>query len=388
MKSYVYFLSMLFFSTLTYGQTDQVKIEITNGGDLIYDGVRLQMDNANLIIGQEAGKNIDPNASGNTVLGKLAGNALKTGNNNTIIGENAGLKTLGNGNVLIGYDSGRNETGDEKLYISNSDTSDPLIYGDFRTKTLRVNNFLDVVDDITIGNDAFIYGALNVDNDIEAQGDLYLGGTAQVGLLEIEANNPTLNFSSNSDAKYDLSYQSFTDQFIIKEAGASQNTMEFNEGNVTLPHYQGSENAPLIVDENGKLARGLAEVRNYNIYDFTDPFDQGTYRRYRKGVRLPDGMVVDGIKGFFLDNEPGSNTGVMDTFYGLLRRQSKTDNNAFPEEIFRISGLNTPMGYYQQFQSLAPSIVGGDVIDNDNYIYFLEVFVCNACEFREIVIVE
>jgi hypothetical protein len=45
----------------------------------------------------------------------------------------------GFGNVFLGSHAGAKETGSEKLYIDNSDTSTPLIYGDFSTNYLRFN---------------------------------------------------------------------------------------------------------------------------------------------------------------------------------------------------------------------------------------------------------
>jgi hypothetical protein len=43
----------------------------------------------------------------------------------------AGQSATGNGNIFIGYNAGSYETGSNKLYIANSNTSKPLIYGDF-----------------------------------------------------------------------------------------------------------------------------------------------------------------------------------------------------------------------------------------------------------------
>lgn len=88
------------------------------------------------------------------------------GNNNTAIGANSGLN-VGNGsrntfvgyesgagyfipmepqsvspdsaNVFIGYKSGKYESGSNKLYIANSETLNPLIWGDFNLGKLNFN---------------------------------------------------------------------------------------------------------------------------------------------------------------------------------------------------------------------------------------------------------
>ncbi|WP_452220238.1 hypothetical protein [Lacinutrix salivirga] len=50
------------------------------------------------------------------------------------------------GNVFIGYQSGLQESGSNKLYIENSDSSTPLIYGDFNANEVEVNGTLKVAN--------------------------------------------------------------------------------------------------------------------------------------------------------------------------------------------------------------------------------------------------
>lgn len=62
---------------------------------------------------------------------------------NTIVGYQAGYgTTTGVSNVFLGYQAGFNETGSNKLYISNTSTSNPLIYGEFNNSILRINGKL------------------------------------------------------------------------------------------------------------------------------------------------------------------------------------------------------------------------------------------------------
>jgi hypothetical protein len=82
----------------------------------------------------------------NTILGSFAGYNNLKGNYNTILGYNAGhSNTEGSGNVFIGNSAGYNDRGSDKLYIANSDTSMPLIYGEFKTPRLNINGNLGVV---------------------------------------------------------------------------------------------------------------------------------------------------------------------------------------------------------------------------------------------------
>jgi hypothetical protein len=117
---------------------------------------------ANTFIGTETGY---PNTTGhhNTFLGAFVGGHNTTGNFNTFIGSQAGTNnTTGNsntflgywagafnqtgiGNVFLGYNAGYSETGSNKLYIANSLTATPLIYGEFDNNILTINGNLEVI---------------------------------------------------------------------------------------------------------------------------------------------------------------------------------------------------------------------------------------------------
>lgn len=70
---------------------------------------------------------------------------------NTFIGTGAGHTTTGGRNVFLGYNAGYNETGSYKLYIENTNSSNPLIYGEFDTNILRINGEFQVSDPSTTG---------------------------------------------------------------------------------------------------------------------------------------------------------------------------------------------------------------------------------------------
>ncbi|WP_299440114.1 tail fiber domain-containing protein [uncultured Aquimarina sp.] len=100
-------------------------------------GATTTAGNSNTMIGTATG---GTSAGGsNVVIGDSAAGANAIGNNNTIMGTAAGLNATGNGNIFLGYFTGANETGDNKLYIDNSATATPLIYGTFDTNTLIFN---------------------------------------------------------------------------------------------------------------------------------------------------------------------------------------------------------------------------------------------------------
>ena len=95
----------------------------------------------NTSVGWNSGKD-NVSGSQNVFLGYQAG-ALNTASFNTFLGADAGkLNVSGLNNVFLGYRAGYNETGSDKLYIANSLTTTPLIWGDFATSALQINGSL------------------------------------------------------------------------------------------------------------------------------------------------------------------------------------------------------------------------------------------------------
>lgn len=94
---------------------------------------------------------VGANALGNSPVGlfnaAFGTQALmyNSGNENTAIGANALRNNLvGGGNVALGSEAGENEMGSDRLYIDNSNTVTPLIYGEFDNDFVRINNNLGI----------------------------------------------------------------------------------------------------------------------------------------------------------------------------------------------------------------------------------------------------
>lgn len=100
--------------------------------------------------------------------------------NNVGIGSYAGDTSAGSG-VFLGHHAGRYEVTSNKLYIDNSSSNTPLVYGDFFNNTFRVGGKLEIgnQDNATPGS---VYGFPTVD------------GSASQALLTDGAGN--LNWSS------------------------------------------------------------------------------------------------------------------------------------------------------------------------------------------------
>jgi hypothetical protein len=93
----------------------------------------------NTIVGRSAGF-YNTTGSSNVFLGWGTGLTNSSGSTNTYLGSRSGYNNaVGTGNIFIGYESGFNEYGSNKLYIDNSNTSTPLIYGDFSSNQVGIN---------------------------------------------------------------------------------------------------------------------------------------------------------------------------------------------------------------------------------------------------------
>jgi len=92
----------------------------------------------NLFLGVNTGST---NSTGhdNVFVGNSSGGYNDIGIKNTCVGIESGLSLGGDGNVMIGYQAGYNEAGSNRLYIDNTSTNSPLIWGDFLNRRLVIN---------------------------------------------------------------------------------------------------------------------------------------------------------------------------------------------------------------------------------------------------------
>lgn len=112
----------------------------------------------------------------NTGVGNDALASLVSGDRNTAVGLFAGHECLGDDNVFIGAEAGYYEAGSDTLYIDNSDTATPLIYGNFSTDILTIFG-----DFVVSGNVNFSGLTAYADNDAAVAGGLAVGDLYRTG---------------------------------------------------------------------------------------------------------------------------------------------------------------------------------------------------------------
>ncbi len=123
------------FQSLNKNTTGKLNVAIGN-----YALLNNISGNNNYAIGNNSLENI---ASGdhNVAIGTQALAGKTSGASNVAIGRGAGQSNLsGSNNIFIGKFAGSAETGSDKLYISNTATTTPLIYGDFSAKFVSIGD--------------------------------------------------------------------------------------------------------------------------------------------------------------------------------------------------------------------------------------------------------
>lgn len=101
----------------------------------------------NTAVGHQAlARNIasHPAGSYNTAIGYQALYENMSASNTAVGSYAGGDNAFGTGNVFPGFQAGKNTSGSNQLFIANSDTTAPLIYGNFSEKWVRISGRLEI----------------------------------------------------------------------------------------------------------------------------------------------------------------------------------------------------------------------------------------------------
>ena len=102
----------------------------------------------NVYIGE--GASLSNNGGSNVIIGFRAGlppslNSVSY-SSNVFIGSSSGRNNDGSSNVFIGSSSGFDASGSNLLYIENSNSNSPLVYGEFDNDRVEINGSLHIRD--------------------------------------------------------------------------------------------------------------------------------------------------------------------------------------------------------------------------------------------------
>jgi hypothetical protein len=137
-------------------------------------------------IGSQSGRLIY--GAGNTYLGYRSGynttSSAKNATNNVFLGYQTGYNSYGTGNVFIGPNVGQSRGVNNQLWIDNSNTSDPLIYGDFSGNEVEINGRLGINKNPSNSYGLDVNGATQ-SASFTSTGGSYYGAAATLGYISM-----------------------------------------------------------------------------------------------------------------------------------------------------------------------------------------------------------
>ena len=204
----------------------------------------------------------------NTANGSSSLESNTSGSNNVALGYQTGFSNeTGSGNIFIGYQSGYSETGSNKLYIDNSNTSSPLIYGDFDTNKLTVNG------------DMSVTGNLTANKIVDTSGNTIIRTDSSTGAIHIGANSMVFYDATSATGNgYDIMSSSVGKIQI----GLNDTDTTTFKGNVHVPDPTASTHAASkrYVDSIGAVSMAMNSALT--------PRGDGTY--FGIGTSVVDGQ--------------------------------------------------------------------------------------------------
>ena len=238
----------------------------------------------NTYVGDFAGN--EATGGHNTFVGASAGLSSRTGSQNTFLGYGAGINNhAGNGNVFIGHNAGWYQIDvSNKLFIANSNTSHPLIYGEFDNNSVRING-------AGIGVPGYPAYTLDVSNLGVTRSALHfsLDGTDTGGWVTSVADN---NFWLSSGAMWDTSLGGWVQKSpdgLAVMAGSGPAGYRVNTRSGCAVGTVCPPTTRLRIDYSGNVGLGIAPVHPLHLaggaYSDGAYWIDGSSREYKDNIR-------------------------------------------------------------------------------------------------------
>lgn len=368
---------------------DSMQWKINDDLRLFYDGFKLEFGDdgntflgkgvtpstsstniANTVVGWLAGKNMEGGVNNtmvgfrsgqllttgdwNTVIGSEAANTLTTGIRNTYIGYRAGWNGSvgGSGNVFIGNRAGEGQKVSNKLVISNSETTSPLLEGDFANSELTING------------DTRVEGETILDGETTVVGNIGVTGQSFQGSSNLTGTSPFIDFKPGGTSQFYIQYDPSDDELNIHSTGLGDVLKIKSDGKVYLPELATSEQSRIEVKPDGELVLNTyPTVYEYTILEEINyPFVGSCNCNIIPVKDLRNGDVLSqmAIRSIWNSSILGNPTSI------TLARYNKI--TASQEFLYTVSGLGS--GPYNQEFNVN---LNNHVVDLDNWVYYIYI---------------
>lgn len=286
----------------------------TTGMDGSYYNILQYKGDFNLFLDHGTTRSVQTSMSNNIGIGQSALTTLTTGDNNIAFGKYAGsaIAVDSSDSVYLGAYAGRLNQDSDRLFIHNTDyttvddfKNNSLIYGEFDNGILRINNHLQVGEEVTIGT----YSGASptkgmvqfVDVDASTVKPQYYDGTAWVDfangvdshLTGVTYDGTKFVFSVEGQSDVELE---FTDEHL--NLSGSVHEIQYNNGAGDL----GSSSRLAFSDTTNILSlEGVLKLAAEDITDYTASpgniiYDGVHFYGYTDGeyVQLDNGPLLSG----------------------------------------------------------------------------------------------
>lgn len=236
-----------------------------------------------------------------------------------------------NSNLLLGPDAGDNETGSNLLYIANSNTSSPLIYGDFLNQNITFNAdvYINQIKRLNFGSSDVYIRRDSSDNlvlrDLNANGGVEvtltdlttLTGyalksdfTSYTSVTTITAANKTTWNKASVITTSGGGTNFLADDGTYKPGGGggvtpTDNILKWDSGSSYYRVYTDKTEAGGI-SSGGKFYGGTSDPTNSNRLNY----DGNLYVNDFRSINNVQASIVTGLNGSFGNNLGGSALGI------------------------------------------------------------------------------